>query len=83
MWFAALGTYRHNLWFIRFAECLLKNNREAVRLLARNPFPQDPPRYIRATVYDYRFTSSPEHRVTGAWWKRDEGREYLPPVSLK
>jgi hypothetical protein len=83
MWFAALGTYRHNLWFIRFAECLLKNNREAVRLLARNPFPQDPPRYIRATVYEYRFTSSSEHRVTGAWWKRDEGREYLPPVSLK
>ncbi|MEY2499190.1 MAG: hypothetical protein QOD12_2746 [Verrucomicrobiota bacterium] len=78
MWFAALGTYRHNLWFIRFAECLLKNNPEVVRLLARNPFPQDPPRYIRATVYEYRFTSSSEHRVTGAWWKRDEGREYLP-----
>jgi predicted DCC family thiol-disulfide oxidoreductase YuxK len=83
MWFAALGTYRHNLWFIRFAECLLRNNPEVVQLLARNPFAHEPPRYIRATVYEYRFTSWSEHRATGAWWKRDEGREYLPPVSLR
>jgi lipase maturation factor 1 len=83
MWFAALGTYRHNLWFIRFAECLLRNNPEVVRLLARNPFPHEPPRYIRATVYEYRFTSWSEHKATDTWWKRDEGREYLPPVSLR
>ena len=83
MWFAALGTYRRNLWFIRFTECLLRNNPEVVQLLARNPFPHEAPRYIRATVYEYRFTSWSEHKATGAWWKRDEEQEYLPPVSLR
>ncbi|MEY2495684.1 MAG: hypothetical protein QOJ45_2176 [Verrucomicrobiota bacterium] len=82
MWFAALGTYRHNPWFVRFLESLLKNNPEVTRLLARNPFPKDPPRYIRATLYDYRFTTSSEHRATGAWWKREERENYLPPISL-
>jgi predicted DCC family thiol-disulfide oxidoreductase YuxK len=82
MWFAALGTYRHNPWFVHFLECLLKNNPEVTRLLARNPFPKDPPRYVRATVYDYRFTTSSERRATGAWWKRDERGAYLPPISL-
>ena len=56
---------------------------EVVRLLARNPFPHEAPRYIRATVYEYRFTSWSEHKATGAWWKRDKGQEYLPPVSLR
>jgi predicted DCC family thiol-disulfide oxidoreductase YuxK len=83
MWFAALGTYRHNPWFVHFLESLLKNNPEVTRLLARNPFPTDPPRYVRATIYDYRFTTSSEHRATGAWWKREERGVYLPPISLE
>ncbi|PYL18697.1 MAG: hypothetical protein DMF41_11775, partial [Verrucomicrobia bacterium] len=41
-----------------------------------------PPRYIRAMFYRYRFTTLREHRQTGAWWKRQELREYLPTMSL-
>ena len=82
MWFAALGNYRNNPWFVRLAECLLHNNPEVTRLLARNPFPREAPRYIRATVYEYRFTTLAEHQSTGAWWKREEHGEYLPVVSL-
>ena len=51
------------------------------RLLAHNPFPDKPPRYIRAMFYRYRFTALSEFRQTGAWWKRQELREYLPTVS--
>ena len=83
MWFAALGTYRQNPWFVRLVECLLQNKPDVVDLLARNPFPNDPPRYVRATLYEYRFTSSSEHKANGAWWKRKERGEYLPAVSLK
>jgi predicted DCC family thiol-disulfide oxidoreductase YuxK len=83
MWFAALGTYRQNPWLVRFAVRLLENNPEAIRLLARNPFPGEPPRYIRAMLYDYHFTSWAEHKETGAWWKREERGEYLPSISLK
>ncbi|HEX7517254.1 MAG TPA: lipase maturation factor family protein [Chthoniobacterales bacterium] len=82
MWFAALGTYRQNPWFIRLAVSLLENNPNVTGLLARNPFPKEPPRYIRATLYDYHFTSWDEHKTTGAWWKREKQGEYLPPVSL-
>ena len=42
-----------------------------------------PPRYIRATLYDYHFSSWDEHKATGAWWKRQEEGEYLPPISLR
>jgi hypothetical protein len=51
-------------------------------LLARNPFPDKPPRYIRAMLYRYRFTTVNELRQTGAWWKRQELHEYLPTLSL-
>jgi hypothetical protein len=61
---------------------LLKNEPAVTRLLARNPFPDKPPRYLRAILYKYEFTSSEEHRATGAWWKRREIGEYFPEVSL-
>jgi predicted DCC family thiol-disulfide oxidoreductase YuxK len=83
MWFAALSDYRHNPWFISFLERLLQNTPQVTNLLARNPFPHDPPRYVRARLYEYRFTTSEESRATGAWWKREESREYLPAVSLE
>jgi lipase maturation factor 1 len=83
MWFAALSNYRRNLWFVSFAERLLRNQPEVTRLLARNPFPNEPPRYIRARVYEYHFTNWGEQRATGAWWKGEERGQYLPAVSLE
>jgi hypothetical protein len=50
-------------------------------LLSRNPFPEKPPKYIRAMFYRYRFTNDQERQQTGAWWKREELREYLPTIS--
>jgi predicted DCC family thiol-disulfide oxidoreductase YuxK len=83
MWFAALGTPQENPWFIRTLICLLKGNRDVVNLLARNPFPDQPPRYVRALFYRYGFTTAMEHRETAAWWRRVELREYVPAVSLE
>ncbi|MDQ6808812.1 MAG: lipase maturation factor family protein, partial [Verrucomicrobiota bacterium] len=82
MWFAALGTYADNRWFVAFAEALLENRREVTSLLARNPFRVAPPQYVRATLYGYRFTTEAEHAQTGAWWHREPQGEYLPVVSL-
>jgi predicted DCC family thiol-disulfide oxidoreductase YuxK len=83
MWFAALGTYRHNPWFVSLLERLLRNTPEVTRLLAHDPFPESPPRYVRARFYEYHFTTWSEHRATGMWWKREERGEYLPAVSLE
>ncbi len=83
MWFAALGTPEQNPWFIRLAICLLEGKPDVIRLFAHDPFPNQPPRYVRAILYRYRFTTAKEHRQTGAWWKSQELREYLPAVSLE
>src|ERR1700730_2656926 len=83
MWFAALGSYRENPWLVRLVICLLHGKPEVTQLFERNPFPQAPPRYVRARFYRYRFTTTAEHRQTGAWWKRQELGEYLRSVSLE
>ncbi len=82
MWFAALGDYRQNPWFENFCVRLLQGSPEVLALLEKNPFPNKPPRYIRAELYNYQFTNFAERRATGAWWKREYLGEYLPPVSL-
>jgi lipase maturation factor 1 len=82
MWFAALGNYQQNPWFENFCRRLLQGSPEVLALLDKNPFPKQPPRYLRAEFYDYRFTSAAERHATGAWWRREFVGEYLPPVSL-
>ena len=82
MWFAALGDYRGNPWFVNFCFRLLQNSPEVVCLLRHNPFPQAPPRYIRAVVYEYHFTDFATRRKTGAWWRREFKGWYLPVISL-
>jgi hypothetical protein len=83
MWFAALGTPRQNPWFIRTLICLLQGKRAVVQLLETNPFPEKPPRYVRALFYRYRFTTMAERRRNTAWWHRQELREYVPAFSLE
>ena len=83
MWFAALGTPRENHWLVALIYRLLQGSHEVNGLLANNPFPDKPPLYIRAMFYRYRFTTIDEFRHTGAWWKREELREYLPTLSLE
>ena len=79
MWFAALSDYRQNRWFVNFAVRLLQGEPAVLRLLAYNPFPNAPPKYIRASFYQYHFT----HFGEPGWWKRDDKGLYLPPVSLQ
>jgi len=83
MWFAALGRWQDNPWFGNFCLQLLEGSPEVLGLLEKNPFPNQPPRYIRATVYDYRFTGFAERGQSEDWWWREAAREYLPVVSLR
>jgi len=82
MWFAALGDVRHNPWFINFCVRLLQGKPEVLTLVKTNPFPEQPPKYIRAQLYDYRFTNFEQRRINGSWWRREFKREYCPPLSL-
>jgi predicted DCC family thiol-disulfide oxidoreductase YuxK len=83
MWFAALEAPQENPWLGGLIVRLLEGSRDVNRLFAHNPFPDTPPRYIRTMFYRYRFTTASELRQTGAWWKRQELREYSPTISLE
>lgn len=82
MWFAALGEFQDNPWFQNFCVRLLQGSPDVLALLEKNPFPDRPPRYVRAQLYDYQFTNFADRRATGAWWKRKFIGEYLPAVSI-
>lgn len=79
MWFAALGSYQSNRWFVTFMLRLLQGEPAVLKLLQYNPFPQKPPKYIRARLYLYHFTSWGSRD----WWWREERGAYFPAVSLK
>ena len=48
-----------------------------------NPFPTQPPQFVRDTLYEYHFTNAEERRSTGAWWTRKLRAQYFPAVSLR
>ena len=84
MWFAALqGSYQRTPWFLNFMGALLQGKSEVLQLLAENPFPDSPPRYVRATLYDYRFTDLATKRSEGTWWHREWKSIYCPAISLR
>jgi hypothetical protein len=82
MWFAALGTVEQNHWFLALERRLLQNSPPVTALLAHNPFPEKPPKYIRAQLYQYHFTDAATRRATGQWWRRQYEGVYVPPLSL-
>jgi lipase maturation factor 1 len=83
MWFAALGTASENPWFSRFMQRLLENSPDVTALLGSNPFPRKPPLYMRALLYDYRYSTPEEKKATGAWWVRQPQGIYYPAVALR
>jgi predicted DCC family thiol-disulfide oxidoreductase YuxK len=82
MWFAALGDVRRNRWFLMFCQRLLEGSPDVTALLAHNPLADSPPKYLRAQVYMYQFTTPEERRTTGNWWKRTLRGPYVPELTL-
>ena len=68
-------------WLQALARQLRAGTPEVVGLMGRNPFATVPPRYVRAVLYDYRFTTPEERRRTDAWWARSaQGAFMLAPA---
>ncbi|MCI0416013.1 lipase maturation factor family protein [bacterium] len=83
MWFAALETYQSNRWFISFCYRLLEGSQPVLSLLAKNPFPENPPLYLRASLYEYRFADFAMKEKHQTWWRREFKGEYCPVLSLE
>jgi len=84
MWFAAIGRpdTRTTYWFPDFMVRLLEGSPQVLALLEHNPFPERPPRLVRARLENYRFTTPAERAATGNWWVSKPIGVYMPPLSL-
>jgi hypothetical protein len=82
MWFASLSNIERNPWLIQFFYLLLSGSRDVLKLLKANPFPNKPPKYVRALRYRYHFTDFKTKRSSGMWWTRELIGEYSPSYSL-
>jgi hypothetical protein len=82
LWFAALDSPENNRWVINLCEHLLHGTPEVLALLNKNPFPANPPRYIRVIRYEYHFTDASERAQSGHWWRRVRLDDYVPASSL-
>ena len=76
----------HNPWFVSLMYRLLENEPHVLELLGgaetnpglyRRP---TPPRYVRAKLYHYHFTSN---FTAPDWWRRELKQEYFPVMDLK
>ena len=83
MWFEALDSTRKNAWFDNFLVKLLEGSPQVMSLLDDNPFPDKPPRYIRAIVYRYSYPSQEQRDNNGQIWQRLDRRVYSPSMTLK
>ena len=83
LWFASLGEWRDNPLVLRTERRLLSNDPDVLALFAANPFPQSPPRYVRAVLWQYWFTSMVERKEHGLWWRRQLLGLYAPAIELQ
>ncbi|XP_065900039.1 lipase maturation factor 1-like [Dysidea avara] len=83
MWFAAFQRYQHNPWLIHLVAKLLKGDKDVISLLSHDPFPNIPPRFIRARHYLYHYASpGSSEAMKGQWWTRELIGDYLPIVTI-
>ncbi len=83
MWFIPLDPAYGESWFAPFVARLLQNDKPTLSLMAGNPFPDKPPVWIRAGMYEYRFTTWAERRASGNYWVRTRVGEMMRPLSLE
>ena len=81
LWFASLGDWRQNQIVPITEEKLLANDATVLHLFRDNPFAKSPPRYVRAILWQYWFTSMEEKRRTGNWWRRTLLGQYAPTLT--
>jgi hypothetical protein len=83
MWFVGINPGYGSRWLVPFLQKLLAGDRATLRLLRRSPFrPDEPPLFVRARLFRYRFTTREERRASGAFWSRTPVGELVEPISL-
>ena len=82
LWFASLGDWQQNDIVPLAEQRLLENDADVIAMFQSNPFAQSPPRFVRAVLWQYWFTSMDEKRRTGNWWRREFLGLYAPEITI-
>jgi hypothetical protein len=80
LWFASLSSWRESPIVSNTEVKLLSNSKDILSLFAGNPFSREPPKQIRAVLWQYWFTTIAEKRKTGMWWRREYLGLYAPTL---
>lgn len=80
LWFASLGTWPQYRFVVWTEERLLSNDHDVLQLFGKNLFGANPPKEVRAVMYQYWFTSMKVKRETGMWWRRNLLGLYAPEL---
>jgi hypothetical protein len=83
LWFASLGSWRESTFVPRTEVLLLKNDPDVLRLFADDPFPNAPPKMVRAVIWQYWFSTPAEKHAQGVWWRRRLLGLYAPTIELE
>lgn len=81
LWFASLEDWQQATIVPLTEEHLLAGDSEVLSLFCGNPFPNGPPKYVKAVLWQYWFTTMAEKRQTGNWWRRELLGLYAPELT--
>ncbi len=81
LWFASLTDYQNAQIVPLTEERLLENDPAVLSLFRGNPFPNAPPKFIKAVLWQYWFTTLQEKHDTGDWWRRQYIGLYAPVLT--
>jgi Lipase maturation factor len=80
LWFASLGSWREYPFVLRTEQHLLEGSPDVLALFAGNPFPEEPPRMVRAILWRYWLSDWKQKREEGLWWDREKVALYAPSL---
>jgi hypothetical protein len=80
MWFASMGTAEQYPWTYNLVWKLLHHDALALSLFANDPFNGKAPRFIRASIYRYKFAKPGNPQ--GLYWTRELLGAWMPVLSV-
>jgi hypothetical protein len=80
LWFASLGAWQENSIVPSTEIALLRGDKDVLGLFGGNPFPNSPPKYVKAVLWQYWFSTEDEKREQGIWWTRKLLGTYAPTL---
>jgi hypothetical protein len=83
MWFIPFSPGFADRWFLAFLVGLLAADRPTLKLLPRDPFEGRASAWVRARLFEYRFSTRAERKAGAPIWHRQFVTGYVRPISIR